>query len=151
PVASWSSIDYHGRWKVLQHESARFFTPLLASIAVEGGKVHVWVTSDLPRGLSLSGELDVLTWTGRRLARVQLRARLRSQESREILAVPIEKLLQAKAEPHEVCCFVRLAGARVRAENYATLVPWKWVTLPRPRVASTLRMRRDGLELTVRS
>ena len=28
PVASWSSIDYHGRWKVLHHDAARFFAPL---------------------------------------------------------------------------------------------------------------------------
>jgi beta-mannosidase len=151
PVASWSSIDYHGRWKVLQHESARFFAPLLASIAHHDGKVHVWVTSDLPRGLTLSGELDVLTWSGRRIARVKLRTRVRAQESREIATVAVDSLLHGKAEPHEVCCFVRLAGSRLRAENYATLVPWKWITLAKPRVASTLRMRRDGLELTVRS
>jgi beta-mannosidase len=151
PVASWSSIDYHGRWKVLQHEAARFFAPLLVSIARDEGKARVWVTSDLARPLLLRGELDVLTWSGRRIARVKLSTRLARQESREIAAIPIDKLLRGKAEPHEVCCFVRLAGSGHRAENYATLVPWKWASLPKPRVASSLRARQGGFDLVVRS
>lgn len=32
PVASWSSIDYHGRWKALQYMARRFFAPVLLSI-----------------------------------------------------------------------------------------------------------------------
>jgi beta-mannosidase len=150
PVASWSSIDYYGRWKVLQHEAARFFAPLLVSIAVEGGKAHVWVTSDLTRPLRLMGELDVLTWSGKRIARVKLSTRLARGENREIASIALDKLLQGKAEPHEVCLFARLAGSGHRADNYATLVPWKWITLPKPRVASTLHARRGGYDLVVR-
>ena len=82
---------------------------------------------------------------------MKLSARLGRQENREIAVIPIDKLLRGKAEAHEVCCFVRLAGSGHHAENYAALVPWKWVTLPKPHVASTLRMRRSGLELVVRS
>ncbi len=59
PAASWSSIDYYGRWKVLQHEAVRFFAPLLVSLEPENGKLNVWITSDLPDALSLTGELVV--------------------------------------------------------------------------------------------
>lgn len=31
PVASWSSIDYFGRWKALQYAAKRFFSPMLVS------------------------------------------------------------------------------------------------------------------------
>ena len=31
PVASWSSIDYYGRWKALQYAARRFFAPVLVS------------------------------------------------------------------------------------------------------------------------
>lgn len=36
PVASWSSIDYCGRWKALHYYAKRFFAPLLLSCAEEG-------------------------------------------------------------------------------------------------------------------
>lgn len=36
PVASWSSIDYCGRWKALHYYAKRFFAPLMVSCAEEG-------------------------------------------------------------------------------------------------------------------
>lgn len=36
PVASWSSIDYFGRWKALHYYAKRFFAPLLLSCSEEG-------------------------------------------------------------------------------------------------------------------
>jgi beta-mannosidase len=32
PVASWSSLDYFGRWKALHYAARRFYAPLLLSI-----------------------------------------------------------------------------------------------------------------------
>ncbi len=36
PVASWSSIDYYGRWKALHYAARRFYDPILLSIQDEG-------------------------------------------------------------------------------------------------------------------
>lgn len=36
PVASWSSIDYFGRWKALHYYEKRFFAPVLVSCEEEG-------------------------------------------------------------------------------------------------------------------
>ncbi|HOO27843.1 MAG TPA: glycoside hydrolase family 2 protein, partial [Lachnospiraceae bacterium] len=36
PVASWSSIDYYGRWKALHYYEKRMFAPLMISCAEEG-------------------------------------------------------------------------------------------------------------------
>ena len=36
PVASWSSIDYYGRWKALHYYAKRFFAPVLLSCDEEG-------------------------------------------------------------------------------------------------------------------
>lgn len=36
PVASWSSIDYFGRWKALHYYAKRFFAPLMLSCEEEG-------------------------------------------------------------------------------------------------------------------
>jgi beta-mannosidase len=39
PVASWSSIDYFGRYKALQYVAKRFFAPIMISCA-EIGETH---------------------------------------------------------------------------------------------------------------
>lgn len=36
PVASWSSIDYYGRWKALHYYARRFFAPFMISCEEEG-------------------------------------------------------------------------------------------------------------------
>lgn len=36
PVASWASIDYHGRWKALHYAAKRFFAPVMISAEEEG-------------------------------------------------------------------------------------------------------------------
>lgn len=36
PVASWSSIDYFGRWKALHYAARRFFAPVMISAEEEG-------------------------------------------------------------------------------------------------------------------
>jgi beta-mannosidase len=67
PVASWSSIDYHHRWKALHYLAKRFYAPLLVSGVEDSSKgtVEVHVTSDLAE--KCTGELswEVMTVTGK--------------------------------------------------------------------------------------
>jgi beta-mannosidase len=42
PVASWSSLEFGGRWKALHYEAKRFFAPALVSVHVPGDEtIHI--------------------------------------------------------------------------------------------------------------
>ena len=47
PVTSWSSLDYHGRWKALHYFAKRFYQNVFASIKEDKNSVEFWVTNDL--------------------------------------------------------------------------------------------------------
>jgi beta-mannosidase len=47
PAASWSSIDYYGRWKALHYAARRFYAPVLLSVEDDGTRMGLTVTSDL--------------------------------------------------------------------------------------------------------
>ena len=47
PVASWSSLDYYGRWKALHYFAKRFYQNVFASIKEDKNSVEFWVTNDL--------------------------------------------------------------------------------------------------------
>ena len=47
PVASWSSLDYYGRWKALHYAARRFYAPLMLSIEDTPSEQGVYVTNDL--------------------------------------------------------------------------------------------------------
>jgi beta-mannosidase len=63
PVASWSSIDYFGRWKALHYAAKRFYAPLLLSVADQGSVVQVHLTNDLtaPQETLVRWRLETLT------------------------------------------------------------------------------------------
>lgn len=46
PVASWSSLDYFGRWKALHYAARRFYAPLLLSIEDDPPHQGVYITND---------------------------------------------------------------------------------------------------------
>ena len=47
PVASWSSLDYFGRWKALHYAARRFYAPLMLSIEDAPPQMDLHLTSDL--------------------------------------------------------------------------------------------------------
>lgn len=46
PVASWSSIDYFGRWKALQYMAKNFYAPVAGSILRDGSNVSVFIQNE---------------------------------------------------------------------------------------------------------
>ncbi|MDX1522075.1 MAG: glycoside hydrolase family 2 protein [Anaerolineae bacterium] len=68
PVASWSSLDYFGRWKALHYAARRFYTPLLLSIEDAPPQMGLHVTSDLTEHWSGSVRWSLETLAGEVLA-----------------------------------------------------------------------------------
>jgi beta-mannosidase len=63
PVASWSSIDYYGRWKALHYFAKRFFQPLMISCHEEGILTQEPNANAQPRTIEKSFRLSVANET----------------------------------------------------------------------------------------
>ncbi|WP_036645724.1 beta-mannosidase [Paenibacillus sp. oral taxon 786] len=57
PVASWSSLDYFGRWKALHYAAKRFYAPLLISAHEDGNKVSLHITNEMRKDVA-----GTITW-----------------------------------------------------------------------------------------
>ncbi|HTX73682.1 MAG TPA: glycoside hydrolase family 2 protein, partial [Rectinemataceae bacterium] len=55
PVASWSSLDYDGGWKLLHYEARRFFDPVFLALYIKDDSVHAVGVNDGP--LPIHGDL----------------------------------------------------------------------------------------------
>lgn len=53
PVASWSSVDYYGRWKALQYMARHFYADILGSLQVRGAEYTPFIQNET-RGTSES-------------------------------------------------------------------------------------------------
>ncbi len=65
PVASWSSMDYYGRWKALQYYARRFYQDVLVSPHVRDGKIEVAVVSDRMQPLHGTVRLQLMDFSGK--------------------------------------------------------------------------------------
>ncbi|MCP4764151.1 MAG: hypothetical protein GY870_20430, partial [archaeon] len=59
-VASWSSLDYFGRWKALQYIAKRVYQPLFASVKEEKKSVELWITNDLRKSCKVTLNWKIL-------------------------------------------------------------------------------------------
>ena len=64
PVASWSSLDYYGRWKALHYYARRFYAPILVSPHQENGNVAVYIVSDKTSPTVATLRVRILTFDG---------------------------------------------------------------------------------------
>ncbi len=71
PVASWSSLEYDGSWKLLHYEARRFYAPLHLALIEKGGEIRAVGMNDtkIPRAGRL--QVRILGFDGSTVAQWQ--------------------------------------------------------------------------------
>ncbi len=116
PVASWSSIDYCGRWKALHYYAKRFFAPFMISCEEEGLLTQTMNTNAEPFEVRRSIRLSVAN-ESMRARKGTVKWQLRSADA----SVIREETEEVSLEPLSVSCFdtVDLSEARLY-EDYVS-------------------------------
>ena len=97
PVASWSSIDYYGRWKALQYYARRFYAPILVSPHVEDGAVKVYIVSDKTAITPATLRMRLMDFDGNVLLEESRPVDITPLASKDYLDWPLKKLADAGA------------------------------------------------------
>ena len=103
PVASWSSIDYYGRWKALHYFAKRFFAPVLLSCEEEGALSSSMNVNEEKRRIRKAARFCVTNETRERITGV-IRWSLRDASSR----IHQQGQYCVEAEPLSVCSFPQM-------------------------------------------
>ncbi len=66
PVASWSSLEYGGAWKLLHYFARRFYAPVLVTAQEDasGDNILFWGVSDLPGKCRLFLKIEKVAFSG---------------------------------------------------------------------------------------
>ncbi len=65
PVASWSSLEYSGKWKQLHYHARRFFAPVIVSaFQTKTDELELWVTNDRPEPATATVTAQVIGFDG---------------------------------------------------------------------------------------
>ena len=167
PVASWSSLEFGGRWKALHHEAQRFFAPSLVYLRT-AGDVVIGRYNEIFNTISAYEIFTIHDAPAPQAARLRWSLRTLGgklvgwEQSRDVTLEP------GQAVPHAVCDFAS-AGVLPREQVYlrAELLDPKGTVLSRqtalftvprfvdfedPKIAIEVRPAGDGLaEITLTS
>jgi beta-mannosidase len=153
PVASWSSLDYFGRWKALHYAARRFYAPVMLSIEDKPprqgiyvsndllepwkGRVH-WTLETLAGEVLISGDAPVLAapQTATQVCEIDFSDRISEDNIRTLIF--IADLSQ---------------GDRLVSRQTAGFAPVKHLSLEDPAISSDLHLEKGilNIELTSRS
>lgn len=149
PVASWSSIDYFGRWKALQYYARRFYSPLLVSPHVEDANFNVYVISDKTAPTAARLRLRLFTLAGKSLSDSTQEIQVPELSSRIYIQRPLAEFVNANgADAANIFAVADLlVDGKTVSSNVLYFVPAKLVTLPQPQISMDLAKSGEAYRL----
>jgi beta-mannosidase len=153
PVASWSSIEFTGRWKALHHVARRFFAPAIVSAHVPGeedtrignyrtttvDEVHLYTVYDAPA--PARGELrwELFHLDEHIIARGRKRVVLRPGESVRQQTVRFGRLMAQHGRDNLHLRIALVIGRRRVSEDTVFFSPPRFLNLQRPKTRVSIR------------
>jgi len=153
PVASWSSIDYFGRWKALQYYARRFYSPLLVSPHIEDGNFNLYVISDKTAPTAGRLRLRLFTLAGKSLSDSTQEIQVAELSSKIYIQRPLAEFVNANgADAANIFAVADLlVDGKTVSSNVLYFVPAKLVTLPQPQISVDLAKSGDAYRLRLTS
>jgi beta-mannosidase len=164
PAASWSSIEFTGRWRALHYVARRFFAPALVSALVPGDEsdvignyrrsdvrhVHLYTVYDAPEPAGGLLRWDLFHFDGRVLLSGRKAVRLRYGESVRQKTLDLAAPLAEHGRDSLVLRIALDLGDRRVSEDSVFLTPHRFLRLPEETHTNvSVRLRETGrAELT---
>ncbi len=153
PVASWSSIDYYGRWKALHYGARRFYAPLMASAKEEqefGGRIAYYVHNDLRQTKRCRLEVDLLDIDFGLLRHEEAEVSIEALTAKPVLELDFEPLLADPAVRARAFARYRLTEEGREVSRGTTLfVRPKHFAFPKVAYTWSVAEKPDTFEITL--
>lgn len=153
PVASWSSLDYFGRWKALHYAARRFYAPLLLSIEDKPTEQNVYITNDSRETWEGSVHWSLETLDGKVLEAKEETAKAAPFDATTVCRLNFSKLLDDDLARKAVFIAELWQVGKLQARQTAFFIPTKHLDLADPAISTHLTIE-DGkvhIALTSRS
>lgn len=138
PVASWSSIDYFGRWKALHYAAKRFYAPTAASICMDGEKAQLYLENETQTVQQYRAKLTLKTLNLTVLDCVETSGSVKELSSAFLLEKDYSELLKTNRRQEVFLeAEVTLGDGSVLKET-ELFVPYKYLALAKPHIGITV-------------
>jgi beta-mannosidase len=149
PVASWASIEYSGKWKLLHYVARRFFGNV-GVFAYNGkdGSVQVWGVNDTDKPAAGNLRLAFVDFSGKTVSEKKLQATIAPDSAVLLAEFPINKLPCSR---NEAFLSVRFEGKGYALENELFLTEQKRCALEKATVSVEVAEGPTGPVVTLKT
>jgi beta-mannosidase len=152
PVASWSSIDYYGRWKALQYYARRFYAPVLVSPHVEDGALAVYIVSDKTTAETAQLRTRLMKFDGTVVSEKQLTVSVPALSSAVYQRMALSELVPPGTDSASVFITSDLTvDGKVVSTNLTYLVPTHEIHLPLATIQTDVQAASGGYTVRLSS
>lgn len=151
PVASWSGIDYYGRWKALHYAARSAFTNVLISFDQLGSELHGYVISDIMKDYEAILKIEVMDFSGSQYYYKISNILIKSGESQVYFKESIKKLLKDLDKTNAVLKATLHQGADVLSQTLYYFSPPKQLKLDEPKISQKVTLLNETIQVTLNS
>ena len=149
PVASWSSIDYYGRWKALHYFAKNFYEPVAGSLMIEGERAEAWVQNETMQPATVTVTLSLKTLRFETIHTSKEQVVVKPFSAQMILAESYQSLM-TEYNQEELVCEMTVSDENGRKHTMSEVfLPYKHIKLPDPRLKYQITESDDKFVVTI--
>ena len=147
PVASWSSIDYFGRWKALHYAARNFYAPILLSVEDKGERMGLFVTNDTPTAWNGEVRWSLETLAGKKLDQGSEKVSAAALAATPVCMLDFSERVNDENRRQVVFIAELWKGRKLLRRQVATFAPNKHLELVAPQIET--KVSAIGQQLTI--
>ena len=151
PVASWSSIDYYGRWKALHYFAKNFYAPLAGSLQKDDNVIKAFIENETMQAAEYEVEISLKTMELQTIVSKRVKGSIEALSAKEALCVDYtEALLNHSAQ--EVFCEAKFTFADDREQiETEVFVPYKHLGLKKADIRTEITEEAERFVISLSS
>lgn len=149
PVASWSSIDYTGKWKLLHYAAKHFYSPALPiAYQIEEGIIEVYAVNDGPKTIEEAKvSVKFSSYDGQKKGKQEYYQDLPPYSSTHLCTINLRK--KKKLDPANTFIYLKLKSSNLYIENILMLAKPKESHLEDPEISYEVSKTLGGFSVSL--
>ncbi len=149
-VASWSGMDYFGRWKALMYYTRRFYAPMLVSPYLdESGTLNVSVVSDSPQSRDAQLVLTLMDLNGKSLSSKTLDLKVEPLKGKIYFAQKASEFLNGADDKKAFLIAELKVNGKTVSQNEYFFRAFKELSISRPAIKTEISSIANGFSIKI--
>lgn len=151
PGASWSGIDYYGKWKALQYFIKKNYKESIVVPRIEDDNMAVYVVTDRLTDFDATLDLEVIDFNGKSIWKESKKVTIDSNNSKIYASKTIKELLSGKRD-NKVLLVAKLSeGGKELSRKVRYFTPLKNIDFPNVDVISEITKDNNRVVVKLKS